>query len=276
MADIKAADVAKLRKMTGAGMMDCKKALIESKGDFELAIDTLRKKGQKVAAKRADREASEGAVIAKVSADSKSGALIVLNCETDFVAKNDDFIKFAKEIADIALDTKPSDLNGLKTASYKNNTLETEVTTQTGVIGEKVDLSFFAELKGEKVVAYIHAGNKLASLVAFNKAEVAEQVGKDIAMQVAAMNPISLQEKDVPQEVIDKEIEIGKELAMNEGKSEKLADRIARGKLNKFLKDSTLYNQQFVKNSKISISEYIKESDKDLEIVGFKRFALSN
>jgi elongation factor Ts len=275
MAEIKAADVAKLRKMTGAGMMDCKKALEESNGDFEVAVDVLRKKGQKVAANRADRDATEGAVIAKVSADGKNGSLIVLNCETDFVAKNENFVNFAVEIVDIALDNQPADLEALRASTYKNYTINDEVTNQTGVIGEKVELSFFQAIKGEKVVAYIHPGNKLATLVAFNKANVDEQVGKDIAMQVAAMNPVSLTEKDVPQEVIDKEIEIGKELAMNEGKAADMAEKIARGRLGKFFKENTLYAQQFVKDNKLTIAEYLKSSDKDLEVIGFKRFTLN-
>jgi len=275
MAEIKAADVAKLRKMTGAGMMDCKAALAESNGDFDEAIDILRKKGQKVAAKRADRDATEGAVIAKVSADGKNGVLIVLNSETDFVAKNDDFVKFAHEIAHIALDVNADSLETLKAAAYKNYTIEDEVTNQTGVIGEKIDLSVLNTIKGEKVIAYIHPGNKLAALVAFNKADFDEQVAKDVVMQVAAMNPVSLHENDVPQEIIDKEIEIGTELAINEGKPRDMAEKIAKGRLQKFFKESTLYNQQFVKDNKLTIKEYIKSIDKELEITGFRRFTLN-
>jgi elongation factor Ts len=275
MAEIKAADVAKLRKMTGAGMMDCKAALAESNGDFDEAIDILRKKGQKVAAKRADRDATEGAVIAKVSADGKNGVLIVLNSETDFVAKNDDFVKFAHDIANTALAVNADSLESLKAAAYKNDTIEDEVTNQTGVIGEKIDLSVLLTIKGEKVIAYIHPGNKLAALVAFNKADFDEQVAKDVVMQVAAMNPVSLDENDVPQEIIDKEIEIGTELAINEGKPRDMAEKIAKGRLQKFFKESTLYNQQFVKDNKLTIKEYIKSIDKNLEITGFRRFTLN-
>jgi elongation factor Ts len=275
MAEIKAADVAKLRKMTGAGMMDCKAALAESNGDFDEAIDILRKKGQKVAAKRADRDATEGAVIAKVSADGKNGVLIVLNSETDFVAKNDDFVKFAHDIANTALAVNADSLESLKAAAYKNDTIEDEVTNQTGVIGEKIDLSVLQTIKGEKVIAYIHPGNKLAALVAFNKADFDEQVAKDVVMQVAAMNPVSLDENDVPQEIIDKEIEIGTELAINEGKPRDMAEKIAKGRLQKFFKESTLYNQQFVKDNKLTIKEYIKSIDKNLEITGFRRFTLN-
>ena len=274
MADIKAADVAKLRKMTGAGMMDCKKALIEANGDFDAAVDILRKKGQKVAAKRADREATEGAVIAKVSDDGKFGAIVVLNCETDFVAKNEDFVKFANDIATIAINEKPADLDALKAAKYENYTVADEVTNQTGVIGEKIDLSFYAFVEGEKVVGYIHPGNKLASVVAFNK-DANEQVAKDVAMQIAAMNPVSIDQNDVPQEVIDKELEIGKELAINEGKPAEMAEKIARGRLNKFFKENTLNNQIFVKDGKKTVKQYIQEADKDLVVVAFKRFTLN-
>jgi len=275
MADIKAADVAKLRKMTGAGMMDCKKALIETNGDFDAAVDALRKKGQKVAAKRAEREATEGAVIAKVSEDGKLGAIVVLNCETDFVAKNEDFVNFASKIAEIAVANKPADLEALKAADFDKGTIADEVINQTGVIGEKIDLSFFACVEGEKVVAYIHPGNKLASVVAFNKADVDAQVAKDVAMQIAAMNPVAIDQSDVSEEIINKELEIGKELAINEGKPAEMAEKIARGRLGKFFKENTLNNQVFVKDGKKTIKQYLQEADKDLAVVAFKRFTLN-
>ncbi len=275
MANIKAADVAKLRKMTGAGMMDCKKALAETNGDFDAAADYLRKKGQKIAAKRADRDATEGAVIAKISTDGKYGIISVLNCETDFVAKNENFVKFAHAIADIAVASKPANLEVLKAAKFENYTIADEVINQTGVIGEKVELSFFASVSGEKVVGYIHPGNKLASVVAFNQADVDTQVAKDVAMQIAAMNPIAIDQKDVSEEVIAKELEIGKELAINEGKPAEMAEKIAKGRLNKFFKENTLNNQQYVKDNKKTIKQYMQESNKDLAVVAFKRFTLN-
>ena len=274
MAQIKAADVAKLRKMTGAGMMDCKKALEETNCDFDEAVDLLRKKGQKIASKRADRDASEGAVIAKVSENGKLGAMIVLNCETDFVAKNADFVAFATDIADIAISNNSANLDKLKQLSYKSGTVNEEVINQTGVIGEKIDLSFFEKIEAEYVIAYIHPGNKVASMVGFSKPNVDLQVAKDVAMQVAAMSPVSVDKDSVPQEVIDKEIEIGKEQALNEGKPAELAEKIAVGRLNKFFKESTLLSQQFIKDNKKSVADYIKESDKDLKVTEIKRFSL--
>ncbi len=273
MAEIKAADVAKLRQMTGAGMMDCKVALTEANGDFDAAVDVLRKKGQKVAGKRADREATEGAVIAKVSADGKQAAIICLACETDFVAKNADFIKFAEHIADLAITQKPETLEDLKALKYDNITIGEEVMNKNGVIGEKVELSYYQFIKGDFAVAYIHPGNRLASVAAFNK-PVDAQTGKDVVMQITAMSPVSIDQSDVPQSVIDKEIEIGTELAIQEGKAPEMAAKIAQGKLSKFFKESTLMNQQFIKDSKISVAEYLKSVDKDVKVLAFKRFAL--
>ncbi len=270
---IKAADVAKLRKMTGAGMMDCKKALTETNGDFDAAIDILRKKGQKIAGKRADREASEGAVIAKVSSCGKKAIIIALNCETDFVAKNDDFVKFATEIAELAVKENVNSVEELTALKFKDGTLADEIINQTGVIGEKVELSYFGKVEGEYTAAYIHPGNKLASVAAFNLV-TDEQTGKDVVMQIAAMNPVSLNQDSVPQEVIDKEIEIGKEMAIQEGKPAELAEKIAKGKLNKFFKDNTLLNQQFIKDSKISVQDYLKSVNKDLTVTDFKRYGL--
>lgn len=276
MAEIKAGDVAKLRNITGAGMMDCKKALEEAQGDFDLAIDILRKKGQKVANKRADREATEGVVLAGTTADNKLGAIVVLNCETDFVAKNEDFVKFAQSILKVALDKKPATLEALKELDLNGHKIAEEITTQIGVIGEKIDLSYFETVSADYVSYYIHQGNKLASIAGFNQAGLEQQVGKDIVMQIASMNPIAIDQQDVPQSVVDKEIEIGKELAIQEGKPADMAEKIAIGRLNKFYKESTLLNQQFVKDNKLSIREYLGQVNKNLTITGFKRFTLNN
>ncbi len=275
MAEIKAADVAKLRKMTGAGMMDCKKALAETNGNFDEAIDILRKKGQKIASKRADREATEGAVIALASADRKKGALIVLNCETDFVAKNDDFVKFATDIAEVALNEWPVDLQALNALKVNGKVIADEIINQTGVIGEKIELSNFSKLEDEYVISYIHPGNKLATLVSLNKEVEDVQIAKDVAMQVAAMAPVSVDKSSVPQEVIDKELEIGREIALQEGKPANIVDKIAEGKLNKFFKENTLLSQQFIKDSKISVSDYLKQADKQLTATAFVRHTLN-
>ncbi|OQY05615.1 MAG: translation elongation factor Ts [Bacteroidetes bacterium 4572_117] len=275
MSQIKAADVAKLRKMTGAGMMDCKKALSETNGDFDEAIDILRKKGQKLASKRADREASEGAVLAKTSDDNTYGAILALNCETDFVAKNVDFVKFAQDILDIAIKNKPANLDALKSLEINGTKIEDEIVNQIGVIGEKLELSYFESVSDEFVSSYIHPGNKLASMAAFNRAGFDEQVGKDVVMQIAAMNPIAIDKGDVTEEVVAKEIEIGKDQAIQEGKPADLAEKIAKGRLNKFFKENTLLNQQFVKDNKISIKDYLTKIDKSLTVTVFKRYTLN-
>ncbi len=274
MGQISAADVSKLRKATGAGMMDCKKALSEADGDFEKAVEIIRKKGQALANKRADREASEGVALAKTTGDSKFGALVVLNCETDFVAKNQDFISFAESILDLALESKPADLAALKALPMEGKTVEDKVTEQVGVIGEKLDLSAFEFIAAEKVINYIHPGNKLATLVGFSK-EIDDAIAKDVAMQVAAMNPVAVDKDDVPEDVKEKEKEIGREQARQEGKPEQILDKIAEGKLNKFFKDSTLVNQDFIKESKMTVKEYLQQADKDVKVTGFKRFSLT-
>jgi len=271
---ITAADVSKLRKMTGAGMMDCKNALEESKGDFELAVEVIRKRGQLVASKRADRNATEGVVLAKISANATKGALIVLNSETDFVAKNADFIKFAQDILDIAVEKMPADLNTLKSLPFGKSTIGDRVTEQVGIIGEKLDLSFYGKVEGAQVVPYIHPGNKLATLVGLNKV-VDAQVGKDVAMQVAAMNPVAVDKGDVSPEMIEKEKEIGKEQARNEGKAENMLDRIAEGKLNKFFKESTLLNQEFTRDNTKTVRQYLQGFDKDLTVTAFVRYTLN-
>ena len=232
MVEIQAAEVNKLRKATGAGMMDCKKALQESNGDFEAAIDIIRKKGQLVASKRSEREATEGVVLAK--SIGKRGAIIVLNCETDFVAKNENFVKLAEGILMLALDKWPVDLTALKTLPFDGRTVNDKIVDQIGIIGEKIDIGFFGKIQAEEVVPYIHQGNKLATLVGFSK-KVNFQIGKDIAMQIAAMAPVAIDKTDVPADIIEKEKEIGREQARLEGKPENMLDKIAEGKLNKFL-----------------------------------------
>lgn len=271
---ITAADVSKLRKMTGAGMMDCKNALEESTGDFDQAVEIIRKRGQLVASKRADRDATEGVVLAMVNTSGNFGAMVVLNCETDFVAKNEDFIKFAQEILDLALDKRPSDLNALKSLQFGGRSVGDRVTEQVGIIGEKLDLSYYTKIEASQVIPYIHPGNKLATLAGMNKA-VDVKVGKDIAMQVAAMNPIAVDRADVTPETIEKEREIGREQARNEGKPENMLDKIAEGKLNKFFKESTLLNQDFTKDSSKTVKQYLQGIDKDLTVTGFVRYTLN-
>ena len=276
MADIKAADVAKLRKMTGAGMLDCKNALKETDCDFEKAIDILRKRGQKIASKRAERDATEGAVIAITNEENTKGTLIVLNCETDFVAKNEDFINFAYSIAKVALENMPADIEALKALTVNGKNIGEEVTTQSGVIGEKIALSFYGKEESPYVIPYIHPGNKLATLVSLSLGNIELQIAKDIAMQVAAMNPVSVDKSNVPQEVIDKELEIGRDIAIQEGKPEAIIDKIAEGKLNKFFRENTLLNQAFIKDNKTSVADYLKQTDKALTVNSFVRFALNN
>lgn len=272
---ITAQDVNKLRKMTGAGMMDCKKALTEANGDFDVAVDLIRKRGQAIASKRADREATEGAVLARVDAAGKHGAVIVLNCETDFVAKNEGFVALANKILDLAVEQKPASIDELKALSLEGVTVADKITEQSGVIGEKIDLSGYETIDAESVVAYIHMGNKLATIVGFNQA-VDVQVGKDVAMQVAAMAPVAVDRASVPQSVIEHELEIGRDMARNEGKPEAMLDKIAQGRLNKFFKESTLMEQEFVKNNKQTIAQYLNEASKGLAAVSFKRLSLNN
>lgn len=270
------ADVVKLRKVTGAGMMDCKNALGEAEGKFERALEIIREKGKLIADKRADREASEGVVLAKVTADNKLGAIVVLNCETDFVAKNDNFVAFASDILDLALQNNAQTLEAVKELKLDGRTVEAQVSEQTGVIGEKLELSYFSSISAESVVSYIHPGNKLATLVGFNKADIDVQVGKDVAMQIAAMAPVAVDKDSVPQEVIDKELAISKEKYRLEGKPENMLDKIAQGALNKFFQDSTLLNQTYVKDGKISIKEFLSQNDKGLTVTAFDRYALNS
>ena len=276
MTQITASQVNDLRKQTGAGMMDCKKALVETGGDFEKAIDVLRKKGQKVAAKRADREATEGVVLAIVNESNNLGGVLSLNCETDFVAKNDSFIELAKSILILVLASKCPDLETIKTLNFDNKiSVNEKLVEQTGVIGEKIELGNYFIINSDYVGSYIHPGNKLASLVGFNMSiDNIQEFGKNVAMQIAAMNPLGIDESDVSEDVIDKEIEIGKDLARKEGKPEDMLERIAQGRLKKFFKENTLLNQAYIKDSKLTILQYLKLANDDLTIVDFKRVHL--
>lgn len=274
MAQITASDVNKLRQMTGAGMMDCKKALVEADGDFDKATQIIREKGMALASKRSDREASEGVVLAKTNADRTKGAIISLNCETDFVAKNDDFVKLANQILDLVLEKTPANLEAVNALELDGMKVADKVVEQTGVIGEKLDLKFYDKLEAEQVAAYIHSDKKLATLVGLNKAGIDEQIGKDVAMQVAAMDPVAVSQDEVPQDVIEKELEIGRNQALAEGKPADLVDKIAQGKLGKFYKESTLLNQAFIKENKMTVKQYLQDTDKDLTVTAFKRFSI--
>ncbi|WP_029035771.1 translation elongation factor Ts [Salinimicrobium terrae] len=273
MANITAAEVNKLRQATGAGMMDCKKALVEANGDFDSAIEILRKKGQKVAANRADRESSEGVAIAKVNADNSRGVIISLNCETDFVAKNESYIQLAEDFADLAMNVNSKE--ELLSKDYKGITVQDKLTEQTGVIGEKIEIGAFKTLEAPFVGSYIHAGNKIAVLTGLSqKTDNAEEVAKNVSMQAAAMNPVALNEEGVDQSVVEKEIEIAKDQLRQEGKPEEMLDNIAKGKIKRFFKDNTLVNQDYIKDSKMSVAEYVKSEDANLKVVGFERVAL--
>ena len=274
---ITAAEVNKLRQQTGAGMMDCKNALVEANGDFEAAIDILRKKGQKIAAKRGENDASEGLVLAQATADGKAGVVLALNCETDFVAKNDGYMKLVQSFLDIALTNLPASADALKALAYDDKlTVADKITEQIGVVGEKLDLSSYAVLNADKVVAYNHPGNQLATLVGLNSAsDVAEDAGKQVAMQVAAMNPIALNKDGVDARTIEREIEVGKDLAIQEGKPAEMADKIAQGRLAKFFKENTLLSQEFIRDNKFTVESFLESTEKGLTVSDFKRIALS-
>lgn len=272
---ISASDVNKLRQQTGAGMMDCKKALIESNGDFEAAIDYLRKKGAKVAASRQDRESNEGVVIAKTTADGKRGIIVEVNCETDFVAKNADFIAFANSIADLAVENTPASLEELTALELDGFKVSDRVLDQTGKIGEKIGVNKYEIVSGEKVIAYIHGNYRLGVLVALTAdAEGVEEAGKDVAMQIAAMNPVAIDKGDVDSRTIERELDIAKEQIRAEGKPEAMIEKIAQGKLNKFYKDSTLLNQEFVKDSSKTIAQFLNGVSNGLTVTAFKRVQL--
>lgn len=272
---ISASDVKALRDQTGAGMMDCKKALTEAGGDIEKAIDLLRKKGQKLSAKRADREANEGVVLALVSDDNKKGVVIKLSCETDFVAKNDDFVGFAQKIADLALATFSPTKEEFLTTDFGGISLGDKITEQVGVIGEKVELANYETLEGECVVPYIHMGNRAGVIVSLNKGgDAVVEAGKNVAMQVAAMKPVALDKGDVDSSIVEKEIEIGMEQARAEGKPEAMLERIAQGKLGKFFKENTLLNQAYVKDNKQNIAAYLESVESGLTATAFKHVKL--
>ena len=274
--NISATDVKNLRDQTGAGMMDCKKALEEAGGDFEKAIEVLRKKGQKLSIKRADREAKEGVVIALTNADSTRGVVVRLSCETDFVAKNEDFVNLTKKFAEIALNSFPADREALLAVSYEGGvTVGEKVEEQVGVIGEKIEIADYQRIEAPMVVPYIHMGNKAGVIVGFNKAsDNFLQAGKDVAMQIAAMKPIAVDASGVSADIISKEIEIGKEIARQEGKAEDMLEKIAQGKLGKFYKENTLLPQAFVKDNKLSVEAYLKTFDSELTVTDFKHVKL--
>jgi len=269
-----AADVAKLRNQTGAGMMDCKKALVEAEGDFEKAVDILRKKGQKVAANRADRESTEGAVIARVNEDNTLGAVISLNCETDFVAKNEAFIELAYELAEMAIFAATKE--ELLATDFHGITVAEKLVEQTGVIGEKIEIGSFERIQGAFLGAYIHAGNKIAAITSLSaKVDGAEEAAKAVSMQVAAMNPIALDETAVSQETIDRELEIERHKLTEEGKPANIIDNILKGKMQRFYKDNTLVHQDFIKDGSISVADYVKSVNADLKVTGFVRVSLA-
>ena len=273
MSKISAADVNKLRKATGAGMMDCKKALVEAEGDFDSAVEVLRKKGQKVAANRADRDSSEGAVIARVNDEATVGVIVSVNCETDFVAKNESYVSLANQLADVALGH--DSLDSFLAADFNGMSVADKLTEQTGVIGEKIEIGGFERLEGAFVGSYIHAGNKIATLTSLSAGvDGAAEAAKNVAMQAAAMNPIALNEEGVDAATVEKEIEIAKDQLRQEGKPEAMLDNIAKGKLKRFFKDNTLVNQAYIKDAKQSVSDYVKSVDAGLSVTGFKRLAL--
>ncbi len=271
-ATISAADVNKLRQQTGSGMMDCKKALIEANGDFEAAIDILRKKGQKIAANRQDREAKEGYVYGKTSEDGKHGVIVAVCCETDFVAKNQDFINYGESILDLAMKNNPATIDELKALKLGNQTVAETLVDQMGKIGEKIDVVDYQNVHTDFVVVYNHPGNKLASMVGFNQSgSVVKDASRDVAMQVAAMAPVAIDKDDVDPKLLEREMEIAKEQIRAEGKPENMIEKIAQGKINKFYSEYTLLNQQFIKDEKKTIRQYLEGIDKNLKITAMKR-----
>jgi elongation factor Ts len=269
---ITAADINKLRQQTGAGMMDCRKALVESNGDFEAAIDYLRKKGQKVAALRGDREAKEGVVIAKTTSDNKTGFIINVSCETDFVSKNDEYISFAQSIMDAAISNNVKDVEELNAVKTGSETIADKINEQVAKIGEKISVSKFEKVEAPYVAAYIHGSYRMGVLVGMNKENA--EAGKDVAMQIAAMNPIAIDQSAVPAETVERERNIAIEQIKAEGKPAEMAEKIAAGKVNKFFKESTLLAQAFVKDGNKSVADYLKSVDPELKVVAFKRVAL--
>ena len=273
---ISAADINKLRQATGAGMMDCRKALTETNGDFEAAIDWLRKQGQKVAAKRSDREAKEGVILAKTADDNKSGIIVCVSCETDFVSKNADFVAFAQSIADAAIKDDVKTLDELNAAKVDNSTVADLVNDKLAAIGEKIGITKFERIDAPFVASYIHGANRMGVLVGLNKA--AAETGKDVAMQIAAMNPVAVDAASVPAETIERERNIAIEQMKQDpkmaGKTDDMLGKIAQGKLNAFFKEQTLLAQAFVKDGAKTVADYLKDTDKDLRVIEFKRVAL--
>jgi elongation factor Ts len=276
MTTITASEVNKLRQMTGAGMMDCKNALVETQGDFEAAVDYLRKKGAKIAAKRADREATEGCVIAMVNESRSSGVIVLLACETDFVAKNEAFVELAKSITSLAMDNKPADLDALKALSLNGVAVADRLMDEVAKIGEKIDVTKYELVEGSNVVSYIHGSNRMGVLVEMNNAATDANMvaGKDVAMQIAAMNPVAVNRDSVDANTIERELEIGREQARAEGKPEAMIDRIASGKLEKFFKESTLIAQDFVKDGSMTVEKYLSSVEPGLTVTRFKRVQL--
>ncbi len=271
------ADINKLRKSTGAGMMDCKNALVEADGDFEAAVDVLRKKGAAKAAKRADRDAGEGLAYAKTSEDGKSGVLLVVSCETDFVAKNADFITMATTIVDVALASGAQTMDELNAASFDGNgtTVGDKIAMATGTIGEKIEIGKFFAVNAETVVGYNHPGNQVATIVGLNKAGDFGKLAKEIAMHVAASTPVALDESGVSEDVKKRELDIAREKALADGKPEQIIDKIAEGSLKKFYKESTLLNQMFIMDNKKTVGQIVKEADSDLSITDFQLIQLN-
>ncbi|MBN2805696.1 MAG: elongation factor Ts [Prolixibacteraceae bacterium] len=270
---ISAADVMKLRKVTGAGMMDCKEALTSANGDFDAAIQIIREKGKAIANKRADRDATEGVVLGRVV--GKKAGIIVLNCETDFVAKNEGFVQLTSNMLDVALASNAKNLDEAKALMMDGRSLADHVTEQTGIIGEKLQLGYFEMIEAESLIAYIHPGNRVATVIGFNQS-LDEQVAKDVAMQAAAMSPVAVDKDDVPENVIAKELEIAKEKYRQEGKPENMLDKIAQGALQKFFAESTLLNQAFIKDNKLTVRQYLQSADKNLTVTGFLRYSLAD
>ncbi len=273
---ITAADINKLRQATGAGMMDCRKALTETNGDFEAAIDWLRKQGQKVAAKRSDREAKEGVVLAKTTNDNKTGIIVCISCETDFVAKNADFVAFAQSIADAAIENDVKNAEELNNTTVNDSKVSDLINDKLASIGEKIGITKFERVEAPYVASYIHGANRLGVLVGLNK-EVAE-AGKDVAMQIAALNPVAVDPQSVPAEVVDRERAIVTEQIQQDpkmaGKPAEMISKIADGKLNAFFKEQTLLAQPFVKDNSKSVADYLKSVDPELKVLEFKRVAL--
>ncbi|MCX7697651.1 MAG: translation elongation factor Ts [Bacteroidales bacterium] len=273
--NISAQDVYKLRERTGAGVMDCKNALIEAEGDFEKAIEILRKKGQKIAAKRADRSANEGYVVAGTTSDRQFGAILMLNCETDFVSRNEEFIKAALTILSISIEKKPKNIEEVLSLSYKDSTISDLINDLLGKIGEKIELSQYACIEAPFVGFYNHHNNRVGVIVGFNKTtNDIEEISENVAMQIASMRPIAVDIPDVPENIKNKELEIAREATRNEGKPENMIENIALGKLNKFLKENTLLNQEYIMDSSLTVGKYLSQKDPELKVTGFVRLAL--